>query len=401
MGIENNEVVSSNGMSSLVYWEIWNFMSFDHAKFEFDDENIINLLGYNNSGKSSALRALEVNMYNRFPQSQLSFIKSGKDYFRVVSVWSDGIVILRDKYANGQSLYEMWRGDECLFSTKQNGVLTKVSDVPICIQEYLNLVKFDDSCLNSRSCFEKQFLVQTSGGENYAALNTVSKSEELSLAGALVNTDRNKLASDITTAETEYNVLMKQYKEGIELTDDLVDSLKSHDKLLDVSEEKLSSIASMKETSEKLAQIPVVQELSSISWDSLQLLDVVKSCNESISSLGEIPQMGIVDNSRLDLLLTVSDSDVKLKSIPTYSKLISMNDEQLADLVGILNLGGKLIDVDSELVSLSERLEKLSAESKSLSEHLSEFGVRTIRCKNCGALVEVGGESNAEQCGCM
>lgn len=401
MGIENNEVVSNNGMSSLVYWEIWNFMSFDHAKFEFDDENIINLLGYNNSGKSSALRALEVNMYNRFPQSQLSFIKSGKDYFRVVSVWSDGIVILRDKYANGQSLYEMWRGDECLFSTKQNGVLTKVSDVPICIQEYLNLVKFDDSCLNSRSCFEKQFLVQTSGGENYAALNTVSKSEELSLAGALVNTDRNKLASDITTAETEYNVLMKQYKEGIELTDELVDSLKSHDKLLDVSEEKLSSIASMKETSEKLAQIPVVKELSSISWDSLQLLDVVKSCNESISSLGEIPQMGIVDNSRLDLLLTVSDSDVKLKSIPTYSKLISMNDEQLADLMGILNLGGKLIDVDSELVSLSERLEKLSAESKSLSEHLSEFGVRTIRCKNCGALVEVGGESNAEQCGCM
>ena len=401
MGIENNAVVPNNGMSTLVYWELWNFMSFDHAKFEFDDGNIINLLGYNNSGKSSALRALEVNMYNRFPQSQLSFIKSGKDYFRVVSVWSDGVIILRDKYANGQSLYEMWKGEECLYSTKQNGVLTKVADVPVCIQEYLNLVKLDDSCLNSRSCFEKQFLVQTSGGENYAALNTVLKSEELSLAGALVNTDRNKLASDITTAETEYNVLMKQYKEGIELTDELVEALKSHDKLLDVSEEKLSSIASMRDVSEKLSQIPVVPELSSVSWDDLQLLDVVRSCNESISSLGDIPILGIVDNSRLELLLSVTDSEEKLKAIPFYEKLTSIGDTQLADMLGIVGLVGKLSEVDSELSSANERLVKLSAESKALSEQLNDFGIRTVRCKNCGALVEVGGESNAEECGCM
>lgn len=401
MGIENNAVVSNDGMSTLVYWELWNFMSFDHAKFEFDDGNIINLLGYNNSGKSSALRALEVNMYNRFPQSQLSFIKSGKDYFRVVSVWSDGVIILRDKYANGQSLYEMWKGEECLYSTKQNGVLTKVADVPLCIQEYLNLVKLDDSCLNSRSCFEKQFLVQTSGGENYAALNTVLKSEELSLAGALVNTDRNKLASDITTTETEYTVLMKQYKEGIELTDELVEALKSHDKLLDVSEEKLSSIASLRDTSEKLSQIPVVPELRSISWDDLQLLDVVRSCNESISSLGDIPLLGIVDSSRLDLLLSVTDSEERLKAIPTYEKLGCVSDAQLADLVGIINLDEKLSEVDSELSSANERLVKLTAESKALSEQLGEFGIRTVRCKNCGALVEVGGESDAEQCGCM
>ena len=225
MSSENNAVNENNGMSKLVYWEVWNFMTLSHAKFEFDDRNILNLVGYNISGKSAALRALEVNLYNRFPQSQLSFIQSGQDHFRVVTVWSDGVVIFRDKYANGQSLYEMWRGDECLFSTKQNGVLTKVADVPLCIQENLCLVKFEDSYLNSRSCFEKQFLVQTSGGENYAALNTVLKSEELTLAGSLVNADRNKLGSDISVAETEYNVKMKQYREGLELTDALVDAL--------------------------------------------------------------------------------------------------------------------------------------------------------------------------------
>ena len=241
---EELEQLSVPKESKLLYWEVYNFMSLTHAKFEFDEQGIINILGYNDSGKSSALRALEVNMYNRFPQSQLSFIQSGQDYFRVISVWSDGVVIIKDKYLNGQGLYEMWKGDTCLYTSKKNGVLTKIADVPLCIQEYFNLVKFEDSYLNSRSCFEKQFLVQTTGSENYTALNTVLRSEELSTAGSLINADRNKLASDISVADTELSVYRSQYKEGIEITEELVSTLKRHDELLDVSDERLSSIGS-------------------------------------------------------------------------------------------------------------------------------------------------------------
>ena len=36
MGIENNASISNDGMSRLVSWEVWKFMSLEHAKFEFD-----------------------------------------------------------------------------------------------------------------------------------------------------------------------------------------------------------------------------------------------------------------------------------------------------------------------------------------------------------------------------
>ena len=407
MANENNEVTKNDGMSRLLYWEVWNFMCFTHAKFEFNDKNIINLVGYNNSGKSAALRALEVNLYDRFPKSQLSFIQSKEDsngnltvsdHFRVITVWSDGIVILRDKYANGQSLYEMWKGDTCLFSTKQNGVLTRVSDVPQCIQDYLCLVKFEDSYLNSRSCFEKQFLVQTSGGENYAALNTVLKSEELSLAGALVNADRNKLSSDISVAETEFNVKMKQYKDCMEVTDDLVSSLRSRDKLLDVSEEKLTSLGSLLELSGKISEIPELPAVSPVSFDDLQLLDVVLSCQGSISRLGDIPKLNEVDSSRLDLLLSLMDISKHLEGIVTYPQIAIVDDTQLVDLLNTCKSMQSLQENEEELIHISERLSKLSDESKKLDSQLQEFGIRTVRCSNCGALVEVGGADNGQKC---
>lgn len=401
MGIENNASISNDGMSRLVSWEVWNFMSFEHAKFEFDYRNIIGIVGYNNSGKSTALRALEVNMYNRFPQSQLSFIKDGKDYFRVVSTWSDGITILRDKYANGQSLYEMWKDDQCVFSTKQNGVLTKVSDVPLCIQQYLNLVKLEDSCLNSRSCFEKQFLVQSSGSENYSVLNTVLKSEELSLASSLVNTDRNKLSSDIVAVNAEYNILQERFKEGIGLSEDLIKALESVDKLLDASEAKSSSLVSVKEITENIARIPVVAEMKQVSADSLNLLCQINECDVKFSALREIPHVSAVDGKQLDLLASVVSCDSKLKAIPTFDKLSSVDTKRVETLTGIEAILERLAEVEQETERVDERLVKLSEESKTLGQQLKEFGVRTVRCKNCGALVEVGGDIDAEQCGCM
>ena len=159
---------ATNPYSRLLGWEGWNFMSIEHAKVEFDERNIINFKGYNDSGKSAMLQALKVLMSNSEQTKQVLFIKDDKEYFRIVAYFDDGVMIMRDKYINGQSLYEMYKGKECIFSTKQaNGALTGVNKVPDPIQEYLGLILYDNTCLNARACFEKQIGVQTTGSENY------------------------------------------------------------------------------------------------------------------------------------------------------------------------------------------------------------------------------------------
>ena len=192
--------------SRLVSWEVKNFMSISDARVEFDGTGIVNFKGYNDSGKSAMLLALKVLLTNTDPTKQADFIQDDKEYFRVVAYFDDGVAILRDKYIGGQSLYEMYKDGQLLFSTKQGRVLTKVVGVPDVIAEYLGLIVYDGGTLNARACFEKQIGVQTTGSENYVMFNTVLRSEEIASASEMLNNDRNKLASDISAKAAQYPI---------------------------------------------------------------------------------------------------------------------------------------------------------------------------------------------------
>lgn len=183
-----------NPYPRMLYWEAWNFMSIEHGKCEFDDRNIVNLKGYNDSGKSAMLQALKVLISNSNPTKQIGFIQDDKDYFRVVAAFEDGVMILRDKYVNGQSLYEMYKDNQLIYTSKSGNALTRITEVPKPIADYLGLIMYDGTCLNARACFEKQIGVQTTGSENYKMFNTVLKSEEIATASALLNNDRNKIS---------------------------------------------------------------------------------------------------------------------------------------------------------------------------------------------------------------
>ena len=111
-------------------------MSFKKAKVAFDETGIINIKGYNDSGKSAVLRGLVVCLMDMFRRNQAKFIRYGEEYFRIVVSFEDGVSILRDKYLNGQSLYEVYKNGECVFTTKQGNKLSKVDGVPKPIPDY-------------------------------------------------------------------------------------------------------------------------------------------------------------------------------------------------------------------------------------------------------------------------
>ena len=213
-------------------WQVENFMSLEKASVEFDDRNIINIKGYNDSGKSAMLVALKVLLCNTNPTKQVGFIQDGKEYFRIVANFTDGVQILRDKYINGQSLYEMYKDGTLIYTSKNKGTLTKISEVPQPIQDYLGLITYDGVCLNSRSCFEPQIGVQTTGSENYKMFNTVLKSEEIARATELINTDKNKLVNDISSVSAQIDANKGLLGVGANITTDMLDYLKAHDNLL-------------------------------------------------------------------------------------------------------------------------------------------------------------------------
>lgn len=368
--------------SRLLGWSVENFMSIEKGSVEFDERNIINFKGYNDSGKSAMLTALKVLMTNSDPTKQVNFIQDDKEYFRVIAYFGDGVQILRDKYINGQSLYEMYKDGEVIFSTKQGRALTKVSDVPEPIAIYLGLISYDGVCLNCRSCFEKQIGVQTSGSENYKMFNAVLKSEEIATAGALLNNDRNKLASDISAVDSELTYMKSIYRS--DLSGELVEELKRRDAVLDLYESRTSRLSGINNILSAIDVVKVAPEVSAVESRQLQALSEIQSIVKSLSGVVVVPEVPEVADKQLSMLSQISDYVSALENCNVAPEVGSVDASQLSMLSTIWGIHVILMECDDALSNVDSEMTKLQDELISLQSQLQDYGVKMIKCPGCG-----------------
>ena len=392
--VEDNVAVTQstadNGYSSLLFWEVWNFMSIAHAKVEFDEKNIINFKGYNDSGKSAMLRALDVLMFNYKPSHQTDFIKDGENYFRVLAGFSDGVLILRDKYANGQSLYEMYKDGKCIFSTKQGDLLTKVKEVPEPVARYLGLIESDGTLLNSRSCFDKQLLVQTSGSDNYRFLNSVLKSEEIAVANELINVDKNKMSSDIASLETELAVYKKQVEMSRGINNSMINAMLSYDASIDGADSRIREVEGCSRVLEEYCAVPNIPELPVINAEKLNTLSGINTAFTELTSVNIAPELPIISADRLASLKSCFETAVALENMQIAPELVSVDITRLNELVELYHAYKSASDANEELKMISDDIDNLNKEGELLAEQLNAAGRPQVRCKNCGALMDIG-----------
>lgn len=387
--MDNTVVAESvNPYSSITSWEVWNFQSIEHGKCEFDERNIINLKGYNDSGKSAMLNALKVALCNANPTKQVGFIQDDKDYFRVLVTFSDGVQILRDKYINGQSLYEMYKDGKCVFSTKNGNALTKVSDVPQPIADYLGLIMYDGACLNARACFEKQIGVQTSGSENYKMFNTVLKSEEIATASTLLNNDKNKLASDISATDYDLQAQKNLLGTSGKITEDMVVFLKEHDAELDKLETNASELIAICNIYNGMVSIPVIPEIASIDMSQVSELANIERLIKELNGVVITPEVTAIDTVRLNELANIVSLNNALAQISVAPELATISDTQLNDLLIISNMVSTLAELDKEISDADKRISDTAIELEQLQKELANHGVKMVKCPGCGQIFD-------------
>lgn len=377
------------GYSKILFWEVWNFMSIEHGKAEFDERNIINFKGYNDSGKSAMLTALKVAMTNLNPTKQVNFIQDNKDYFRILIRFDDGVTILRDKYLNGQSLYEMYKDKQLLYSTKSpSGALTKVMEVPKPIADYLGLINYEKEYFNARSCFEKQLGVQTSGSENYKMFNTVLKSEELSVASTLLNNDKNKLLADIDALTDEVRATKNIIGIGQYLTDDMLSYLNEHDEKIDSLETCENTLEEMKGTRKTIEQIPEIPKMEMIDVEDLRLLNDIQTTAAELSNLHIAPEVSQIDYEQLKTLQDIKTYADALKQVNIAPKVQEIDVEELNELVGIYNILAQINDCEGIITEDEKRLKDLDIQIDELTELSNQMGVKMVKCPDCGRIFD-------------
>lgn len=377
---------STNPYPRMLSWEVWNFMSIKHGKVEFDEKNIINLKGYNDSGKSAMLTALKVLLYNVNSTKQVSFIHDGEDYFRVLATFADGVQILRDKYINGQSLYEMYKDGQLLYSSKSGKALTKISEVPQPIADYLGLIMYDNTCLNSRACFEKQIGVQTTGSENYKMFNTVLKSEEIATAATLLNNDKNKLSSDINATEYDLQAQKNLLGTTLGITQEMVDYLKEHDTELDSLETGLQTLAGVATLAESIKNIPVIPELSTVSLDEISTLDSINNIVNTLATIQVAPEVASVDDRQLTELTVINGIYNELSGVVIAPELSEISDEQLRNIAIIEDIINSITSCSETIEADEKQLKDINEELTQLQTELANKGIKMVRCPDCGAI---------------
>lgn len=374
--------------------ELINFMSFKQARIEFDESGIVNIKGYNDSGKSAILRGLAVCLMDMFKRSQTKFIRHGEQYFRVVVTFEDGISILKDKYENGQSLYEMYKGDELIFTTKQGNKLSKVDGVPEPIEVYLGLCVTDSVYLNYQSCLDRLPIVDTKGSENYQMLHEALRTEEIYRANNMINTDKNELGARISEIEYDIQSTEVLLEKCGDVTQEFIDTLKDLEKEAILNDSKKKALYSIDEILKKYNSIPNLPEIPVVSGKRLASLEIIQSLVLSLDGMVVPPDVPKVSVERLSLLQGIQSV---LKNIESFVSLpdVEKVDTSLVDrmsrlskiqeyLKGYYSQYKKYTDVKSSLKDIKAELDTLMQSAKSK-------GIDFVKCDNCGSYTIVGG----------
>lgn len=374
--------------------KVANLATLKNAKFVFDESGILNIKGYNDSGKSALLQGIAMNLINLIPRVQSKFIRHGADFFRVSISFDDGIEIIRDKYINGQSLYEMRKDGELVYSTKEGRTLTKVDRVPDIIADYLGLCMTENGCINYQSRRDPMFLIDTTGSRNYNDLHQVLKLEQVSRANSLANSDKNAAASEVTRLEAEVQAKELRLVDLKEVSQVLIDTMESKEEDALKLEEQKESVLTLGNMVTSIGNIKTLPKIEFVEVDRLRgILSLIKNSNE-LEDLPVYPKLSRVDTDRLKSISAIKGTISNLKELSKTSipSIPQVDESYVEKSVGLSKSAKTLKELSECVLTLQDVKSELSESKKALKIIVTKArknGHVFAKCENCGSFIKV------------
>lgn len=368
-----------------------NFMRFNQAQATFDDNNIINLKGYNSAGKSAFIKAFRVLTTNYKSSRQVRWIKTGEDEFKVSVSFEDGNTITKGKLKNGKSWYEMRDIDDNLvYTTIDNGIYTKIVDVPDVLKKYMGFFYNDNTNNKLTPHFLKSrdplLLVDTTGKENYDFLNEALQGEDLIKASELAKNQRADVASELSRSEDQILATKDIYDRTRYLSDTLLSYLTKTDANLDKqntkSEALISLISKIKELN-KLVSLPKLEQIDTSDANKLALLNNLLIKVREFVSLKVTPELELMNQgyvNHLKALVQLKELSDTLNNIIVLPKIELLKEKQITETLTKLN---DLLELTNKLNELKTKqtlkLEQINTKSLSTLQLLEQADAKNVR----------------------
>lgn len=364
-------------------------MVYSHATLNFDESNILNIKGYNNSGKSAILKAVIVCMLNMYSKSQTKFIRHGEKYFRIVIRFNDGVAIVKDKYIDGQTLYEVYKNDECIFTTKEGRRLTRIDGVPKEIEDYLGLCMVGTGCLNYQVRQDPLWLIDTTGGDNYNSLNEILKAVEIARATTLINSDRNEINSEITKIEASLQETKLALLEAKSYSDELLSNLEKREEYCKDLSNKYRELKSLVNIAFELSEIKDIPALEGIDSKRYDEINAIYSNAVEVSEIVIYPEVEKCDCSRLEAISNIYNSAIVAQDVVIPPEVETIDTDCVSNLTEIVDLLKQVDKVVLEIKQLDAEKDAVVNTLENIVSSAKEQGIDFIKCDTCGTYIEV------------
>lgn len=396
--------------SKITQIQIENFMAYSNAVIDFDEQGIINLKGYSDSGKSAFLIAIAVCFDNYMPSKQAKFIKDGCKYFKVSVSFDDSVKIVRYKYSSGKSLYEMFKDGSLVYTSKINGSFTPIREVPEVIANYLQLSKLKSGVLNFRTNQDKQFLAQTTGSENFEDLNNLFGIEEILWAIETCKSEISSYNTEMINNDAEIKFYEEKQEEYKDISQNTLVKLREESGVLSKKEESVDVLSEIKENTDlvlKFKETPEIEEIVTSADKLISLSNYLNFVSKPVpEDIEEISSLKVKNLEKLSKLVDEANTEIEpeidnveigkvdlLIKLRKVLKSVPRNNPEFEEIGGInqsrslIKLLGKLTEIE-ELENKTEEIEnerdKYVSVLNKVKVKLKSKGYVLHECSNCG-----------------
>lgn len=324
---------------------IRNFRNLGDVELDFTQSPIITLVGENEAGKTSVIKAFATCALHANPRDQKDYIRDGTKMFGVSIELEDGRRVTRIKEAGGINSYQIQDANgNMLFHTNK-----LAEGLPEEVQKAIGLIAEPETgeFLHIRTYEDKLLFVVTPNSTNYKVMYNALKVEQLTKAIKLGSGEVNALKSSISSNEAGITTLQGQLR-----TINVVDT----EPLVNVKQSLIDQMALL----DRLEKVKV-------------LLDRVNSCEVQLGALA------LIDKFKLEVI-----NEVLANKLSNANRLLSRNDETI-NLLNNLSEISTLEEIDCSVVN---RLYNILNKQNVLSSKVTEAGA-LVQVANIDEISEV------------
>ena len=333
---------------------IRNFRNIGDAEIDFTDSPIVSLIGENEAGKTSVVKAFSVCALHSTPRDQKDFIRDGTQGFGIIIQLEDGTTVSRLKTSTANRYIINYPDGTSWDCNKPENTL------PVEVQNVMGMTEEPETkeYLHVRTYEDQLLFVVTPASTNYKVMYDALKVAQLTQAINVGSKEVNALKSEINSNETGIETLRTSLR-GIRTFDvtPLVQIKQRLTKELEVLNklEKVAEIQSKIEgISQKLGamQALINGEAKEINIEQAYKFNRVSNILSSIEDLNK-------RCSRFNDLDTLENIDTHCVSKMLNILNIKDNTERILSGLGALADIGKANEVNVSVVSGLARAEQL------------------------------------------